>query len=269
MSLIYGFRDKTEAQAGEISKLSDGTAGQPKINKEDIATTTGRVNKMTLKYFTLKNGQYVVNAKVETNKTDIANLTAGQVETNKTDIAALTSGQVETNKNNITQLSGTKASKLNFFSVNNGLSIANTKITNNKAEIDTISAGVSNLSNGTGGFVKKNKLGVAANKADIDKLKKVSTAGLSNKIAMLEQKVGSAKIVKATGDFYVGNSQGTFKIENLNIPPNHSIISVSFKAKSGLGGLYEATLYSEVNKADIDYNYPITDGVGLSAMKSD
>ena len=172
MSLIYGFRDKTEAQAGEISKLSDGKAGQPKINKEDIATTTGRVNKMALKYFTLKNGQYVVNAKVETNKTDIASLAAGQVETNKTDIAALAAGQVETNKDNITQLSGTKASKLNFFSLNNGLSIANTKITNNKAEIDTISAGLSNLSNGTAGFVKKNKLGVAANKTEIDKLKK-------------------------------------------------------------------------------------------------
>ena len=100
------------------------------------------------------------------------------------------------------------------------------------------------------------------------KLKKVSTAGLSNKISALESKVGSAKIVKATGDFYVGNRQGTFKIENLNILPNHSIISVTFKAKAGLRGLNEATMYTGVNKADIDYNYPITDGIGLSAMKS-
>ena len=167
--------------------------------------------------------------------------TNAKAETNKNDIAALTTGQVETNKTNIT---------------------------NNKAEIDTISAGVSNLSNGTAGFVKKNKNAIASNKAEITKLKKVSTAGLSNKITALENKVGPAEIVKATGDFYVGNTQGTFKTENLNIPSNHSLISVTFKAKPGLSGLYEATMYSGVGVADVNYNYPVTDGVGLNAIKA-
>ena len=222
MSLIHGFRNKAEvvaeATAEEIKNLSDGVTGQTKVNKESIAVANGRVNKLNLKFFSLKNNQYTTNAKAETNKNDITALSTGQV--------------------------------------------------NNKAEIDTLGAGVSNLSNGTSGQPKTNKDAIAVNTAEITKLKKVSTAGLSSKITALETKVGPAEIVKATGDFYVGNTQGTFKIENLNIPPDHSLISVKFKAKPGLSGLFEATMYSGVDVADVNYNYPITDGVGLNAIKS-
>ena len=189
MNLIYGFRNKAEAAAEEIKKLSDGATGQTKINKEDIATTTGQVNKLKLKYFSLKNGQYTLNAQVETNKTNIASLTAA------------------------------KASKSSVLTVTNEQSAMNTKITNNKAEINTLGAGVSNLSNGTAGFVKKNKDAIAVNTADITALKNnTSTKGLATKVTALESKVGPAEIVKATGEFYVGNTQGTFKIEKFKYP---------------------------------------------------
>ena len=78
-----------------------------------------------------------------------------------------------------------------------------------------------------------------------------------------------AKFRKTTGEFYIGNRQGTFKIININLPKKYSLMTVTFKAKRGLSGIYEATVYSGVRTNDIDFNYPITDAVDLNDMKNE
>ena len=170
----------------------------------------------------------------------------------------------KTNKEDIAQnTTQVEKLKLKYSNLKNKQYTSDAKITNNKAEIDTLGAGLSVLSKKVESLKASAQIAAATAAAAAG-----HSATATTKVTTLENKLGPGEIIKATGDFYVGNSQGTFKIENLNIPPNHSLISVKFKAKPGLSGLYEATMYSGVDVGDVNYYYPVTDGVGLNAIKA-
>lgn len=109
-------------------------------------------------------------------------------------------------------------------SVNKVLSISN--------EVDTIANRLN---------VEDNDLQITKNKTAIRSANN-RLGSLSYEINSIQNNMAGAKFRKATGEFYIGNSQGTFEIINMNMPRKYSLLTIILKAKRGLSGLYEATV---------------------------
>ena len=272
MSLIYGYSanasDKSDNTklTNSITNLSNGTVGQPKTNKEDIAKLTstgsltiGRVftNKMDIS--SLKNGQ------VETNKTDIANLksteslTVGRVFTNKMDISSLKNGQVETNKTDITNLTaGTvgqvKTNKENIAIASNFVGSASSL------------EGESNLK----GTELSHASAITAHSNNLLELedllgRKTDSAADDTAFGRIEKNKSIVVFKETSGSFVAPTNDGKVEITGWTMSENNTVIAVLLKAKKELTGLIRTSIYSGESLSDS--NHLMASPMMLSDMK--
>ena len=273
MSLIYGYSanasDKSDNTklTNSITNLSNGTVGQPKTNKEDIAKLTstgsltiGRVftNKMDIS--SLKNGQ------VETNKTDIANLksteslTVGRVFTNKMDISSLKNGQVETNKTDITNLTaGTvgqvKTNKENIAIASNFVGSASSLEGESNLKGTELSHASAITAHSNNLLELEGLLGTKTDSETVD-----TAFGRIKK-----NKNNIVNIRETTGSFVAPLDDGKVEITGWSMPASNTVIAVLLKANVGMTGLIKASVYSGVSLSNSDHL--MTSPMHLNNMK--
>ena len=176
------------------------------------------------------------NSQIETNKTDIANLT-NKVETNKTDIASLTNSQVETNKVDIASLAGGTV-----------------------GQVKANKTAIADLAGGAVGQPKTNKVDIAnlaSGAVGQPKTNKVDIANLASKV--------SVEFKETTGSFVAPLDDGKVEITGWSMSDNNTVVAVILKANSSLTGVIKASGYSCVSLSNSDQL--MTSPMQLSDMK--